>query len=454
MPGDQEPVLRPTAFASRPPRTGLARPMGAFRFERRSLITGKTHPQTLPELLDPEVDPSGNVSNFEIAWDFQDGPTVWDEIVSDRAGIWRYGSLLPVTSESAKVTLGEGQTPLLRLRSGAEVTGHTDVYVKNESMNPTWSHKDRLAAAGVSKALELGANGVAVASTGNHAAATAAYAARAGLPCYVFTTESMPIPMKALIQSFGALVVSAADFETRSSAMERSVREFGWWPIGNVVYPPAGSNCYGIEGYKTIAFELFEQFDESVPEVVVVPSAYGDMTFGIYKGFRDLMDLGLIAHLPRIVAVEPFGSLLESLEQGAEFPVTSSHVRPTAAFSTAAPTSTYQALVALRESDGTAVAVRDEEAILRAQQDLASMDGLFVEAASATPIPAVRELRKQNWLEDDDRVVCILTSSGLKEPFTLSSRLGPIPRIDSTDPNHVRAVILDSYGRDCAQAHE
>lgn len=425
--------------------------MTPFGFERRSLITGKALPHTFPDLLYPEVDAEGNVSNCEIAWKLPTSGITWDDLLADQAGIWRYSDLLPVRSEEAKITLGEGQTPLLKLNAAFELAGHARLYVKNESQNPTWSHKDRLAAAGVSKAVELGARGVAVASTGNHAAATAAYAARAGLPCYVFTTTTVPDSMKALMQSFGAVVVAATNFEIRSQAMECGVREFGWWPIGNVSQPPAGSNCFGVEGYKTIAFELYEQFDRDVPEVVVLPTAYGDMTFGVYKGFRDLKDLGLIAHIPRIVAVEPYGSLSESLDRGSRFPVTSAHVRPTAAFSTAAPRSTYQALVAIRESGGTAVAVRGEDEITRAQRDLGASNGLFVEAASATALPAVRELRRRGWLKDEERAVCILTSSGLKDPGAASSLFGAIPVIESDSPQHVRAVILERYGIDCAE---
>lgn len=424
--------------------------MTQFAFELRSLVTGRTVPQSLPEALWPEIDQSGNVSNYEVCWDLPTGLYGWDDLVSDRQGIWRYSSLLPVRSEKAKISLGEGQTPLIQLNNSLKSTGHSRLYVKNESQNPTWSHKDRLAAAGVSKALELGAAGVAVASTGNHAAATAAYAARAGLPCYVFTTTAIPESMKALIQSFGASVVAARDFGTRSKAMERSVREFGWWPIGNVSHPPAGSNCFGVEGYKTIAYELYEQLGRAVPEVVVLPTAYGDMTFGVFKGFRDLKHLGLINDVPRIVAVEPYGSLEESLQQGTEFPVASAYVRPTAAFSTAAPRSTYQALVAIRESRGTAFAVRSEEEILQAQQDLGS-SGLFVEAASATALPAVRELTRRGWIRDHDRVVCVLTSSGLKDPSTPSNRFGAIPTIESDDPAHIRAVVLEAYGRDCIE---
>lgn len=422
--------------------------MPDFTYDLRSLLTGAVVADHA-DAFGGDVDADGNVANHEVAWSFPAGSYVWDELLSDRTGIWRYAKLLPVRSEAFMISLGEGQTPLLELRAGEQLAGHARLYVKNESQNPTWSHKDRLAAAGVSKALELAAKGVTVASTGNHAAATAAYAARAGLPCFVFTNTNVPEAMKALVQSLGAFVVAAEDTATRSLAMARSFREFGWWPMGNVTQPPVGSNCFGVEGYKTVAFELFEQFGRDVPEVVVLPTANGDLTYGVFKGFRELRQLGLTERLPRIVAVEPFGSLAETLAANSRFPVESAHQRTTAAFSTATPTSTYQALLAVRESGGTALAVREEEEILAAQRGLGATNGLFVEAASATAIAAVRQLSSSGWLNQGDRVVCVLTSSGLKDPATPSARYGAIPVIESADPQHVRAVMKQHYGFDC-----
>lgn len=423
--------------------------MPDFSYELRSLLTGAVVADHATA-FGGDRDADGNTFNHEVAWTFPPGDHAWDALLSPRNGIWRYAELLPVRSEAAMVSLGEGQTPLIELRGALELTGHARLFAKNESLNPTWSHKDRLAAAGVSKALELGASAVTVASTGNHAAATAAYAARAGLPCFVFTNTTVPEAMKALVQSLGAYVVAANDTATRSEAMARCFREFGWWPMGNVSQPPAGSNCFGVEGYKTLAFELFEQFAGDVPEVVVIPSANGDLTFGVFKGFRELKALGLTRRLPRIVAVEPFGSLAETLAEGAPFPVPSRHVRETAAFSTATLTSTYQALLAVRESGGTAVAVRSEEEILGAQAALGASNGLFVEAASATAIAAVRQLSSTHWLGESDRVVCVLTSSGLKDPGTPGARHGAMPVIERTDPQHVRELVKRRYGIDCA----
>lgn len=422
-----------------------------FAYALRSLLSGRIAADHT-EAFGGEVDPRGNVANYEVAWRFPPGPHSWSELLSERSGIWRYASLLPVSSVSAMVSLGEGQTPLLKLKAGEALTGHARLYVKNESQNPTWSHKDRLAAAGVSKALELNARAVTVASTGNHAAATAAYAARAGLPCFVFTNTTAPTAMKALVRSLGAFVVAAEETSTRSEAMARSYREFGWWPMGNVSQPPAGSHCFGVEGYKTVAFELFEQFSGDLPEVVVIPSANGDLTYGVHKGFRELKALGLTERLPRIVAVEPFGSLVETLELGARFPVPSEHVRATAAFSTATLTATYQALLAVRESGGTAVAVREEREILETQAALGGTNGLFVEAASITAIVAVRQLVRSGWLDESDRVVCVLTSTGLKDPLVASEHQGAMPVIRSADPQHVRSVINEHYGFDCRTA--
>lgn len=420
-----------------------------FSFQVRSLLTGAVVTDHATA-FGGETDEDGNTYNHEVEWAFPPGDYTWESIVSERTGIWRYAKLLPVSGGSEMLTLGEGQTPLIKLRDGEQLAGHANLYVKNESQNPTWSHKDRLAAAGVSKALELGAKAVTVASTGNQAAATAAYAARAGLPCFIFTNTTVPEAMKALAQSLGAYVVAADDTTVRSGAMVGSYREFGWWPMGNVTQPPVGSNCFGVEGYKTVAFELFEQFGHDVPEVVVIPTANGDLAYGTHKGFRELQALGLTSRLPRVVAVEPFSSLTESVAKGVLSPVPSSHERKTAAFSTAMEMGTHQALLAIRQSGGTAISVRSEGEILQAQAALGATNGLFVEASSATAIAAVRQLSTAGWFGAEDRVVVVTTSTGLKDPAAARAHHGPIPLISSTDPQHVRGVIQERYGIDCA----
>ncbi|MBI2160060.1 MAG: pyridoxal-phosphate dependent enzyme, partial [Candidatus Rokubacteria bacterium] len=215
-------------------------------------------------------------------------------------GLWRFRALLPVVGEHP-VTLGEGATPLIHLERIGRRLGLGRLYAKDESQNPTWSYKDRLCSVAVTHAVETGARVVTIASTGNHGASTAAYAARAGLPCVIFTLASVPATMKTLMQAYGAAVVSCPTPEARWNLMRQGVERLGWYPTGGFQAPPIGSNPYGIEGYKTLAYEVAEDLGWTPPDLVVVPSAYSDGLFGIWKGMTELKTLGLVERVPRMV---------------------------------------------------------------------------------------------------------------------------------------------------------
>lgn len=371
----------------------------------------------------------------------------YDELLSERPGVWKYERLLPVRERANQLHLGEGNTPLLRLSKLGEELGLPALFAKNESQNPTWSQKDRLASVAVSKARELGATAITVSSTGNHAAATAAYAARAGLPCVVFTMASVPSTMKVLMQSYGAIVVALNSAEERWELMRQGIERHGWFPTGNTTNPPVGSVFYGLEGYKTIAFELYEQLGRAVPDVVIVPTSYGDVIYGIWKGFEELNDLGFAPSVPRMVAVEPFGPLARAVEDGLEFPATVAS-RATPAFSTAAPSSALQALEAVRRSGGTAVVVPDDGAIMRDQLRLAGTEGLYAEAASVTSVTAVRSLLATGHIDASETVVCLLTSTGLKDPQATEGQVPEVPILSAPDMDELRRQVRDRYQRE------
>ena len=186
-------------------------------------------------------------------------------------GLFRYRALLPLPPGAAPVSLGEGGTPLLRLARLGDPWG-IRLYYKDESRNPTWSYKDRLAAVAVNQAAHAGADTVVVATTGNHGAAVAAYAAAAGLRCVALTLTSVPLTMRTLMQSYGASVVAYERGPDRWAVMAEAVRAHGWAPMSGVANPPLGSNPFGVHGYKTIAYELWETLGR-VPDAVIVPGA-------------------------------------------------------------------------------------------------------------------------------------------------------------------------------------
>jgi threonine synthase len=356
--------------------------------------------------------------------------------------LWRYRALLPVSA--TPVTLGEGATPLVHLARVGRRLGLPKLYAKDESRNPTWSYKDRLCSVAVTHAVETGARVVTISSTGNHGASTAAYAARAGLPCVIFTVASVPDTMKTLMQAYGAAVVECSTSEARWDLMREGIERFGWYPTSGFISPPVGSNPWGIEGYKTIAYEIAEDFGWTAPDVVVMPAAYSDGLAGVWKGFAELVTLGLVKQAPRMIAAEPFGPLANALERGLEAPERAAGPGSTVAFSIGSRYGTWQGLNALRASQGAAERLTDE-GILEAQRALAREEGLYVEPSSAAAMTAVMQLASRKALDPDQTIVVVLTSGGLKDPEASRTWLPPVPAAGG-DFDGLLVVLRDAYG--------
>jgi threonine synthase len=344
-------------------------------------------------------------------------------------GLFRWRDLLPVPDDADPVSLAEGNTPLLAAPALAAEYGVGELLFKDETRNPTWSYKDRLAAVAITVAKARGAHTVALATSGNHGAATAAYAAAAGLRCVVLTMASVPLSMKTLMQSYGATVVAFKSAPERWKVLSEAVDAWGWTPLSGFKNPPLGSNPFGVDGYKTIAYEIVRDLPEP-PTVVVVPTAYGDGLAGIERGFADLLALGAIDRLPRLAAVDPFGAYRAALSTRPPIPVAVS-ASGTVAFSIGTPIATFQGLRALQDSGGTAAAVPDDNDIMDAQQQLAAVTGLYVEPTSAICLPGLRTLVEAGQVGPSDRVVCVATSSGLKDVGATAARLPAVPVIEA-----------------------
>jgi threonine synthase len=342
--------------------------------------------------------------------------------------MWRYAECLPV-GLSYVMSMGEGGTPLTACPSlGAEL-GLPRLLLKNESFNPTWSYKDRLASVGISWAKASGRGGVVLSSSGNAGASAAAYAARAGLPALILTTRSFPAPMRGLMTSYGAMVVATVEPRDRWRLNRAVAAEWRWLPLSNMADPPAGSHPVAVEAYKTIAFEISQSLDWQVPDAVIAPVAYGDGLSGMWRGFQQLQELGIIDRTPRMIAAEAYGSLTRAMSGGFEFPVATDGTG-SLAYSAGASQSTWQALNALRESRGAAIDVSNEE-LLDAQAKAAKAEGLFVELSSAMTLAAARKLVASGQLSSEDRVVALITSSGLKD-LGIGRQLGDIPVVSPT----------------------
>jgi threonine synthase len=355
---------------------------------------------------------------------------------ADERGVWRYHPLLPITLEHA-LWLGEGETPLTYAGSIGGLIGLDNLYLKNETRNPTGSYKDRMAAVLVARARERGATTIVIASSGNAGAALAAYASVAGLNCVVLTTASAPLAMKAQMLAYGAKLLALPTSEDRWTLLQAAVEKHGWYAATSALSSPIGSNPYAVEAYKTLAFEMWEQMGREAPDVVALPVCYGDGLAGTQRGFADLEELGFIRRAPRLVAGEVWGALAHAQAEKLEIP-TPVEAGPTAVKSIGGGGSTFQALQALEETNGRAVTVTDEE-LLRWQAELARREGVYAELASVASIAALAKLRADDRLRPSTMAVAVITATGLKDPGA-GGTADDVPVIQPTLDDLARAL--------------
>ena len=306
-------------------------------------------------------------------------------------------------------TLGEGQTPMLEM---TELARHFDVArlgLKDESSNPTGSHKDRMTAVGVAQALDFGAHTLVLASSGNAAVSAAHYAWAAGLRCEVATYEGMPATYSRQLDALGARRYVFADNAGRWAFVRERSQYPGYFALTNYRLPALGSAPLAIEGYKTIAPECVA--DAGLPDHIVIPTARGDLAWGIYAGFRDLLAAGRIPRLPRLWLVEPFPRLARVFAGGA---INGSYPGHTAQFSTAGATVTYLQWQAATATGGGAVVVNDDEA--RAARRLLTAAGVSAELCAAGGLAALRQLRESGAIAADAHVVLMLTANASSDP--------------------------------------
>jgi threonine synthase len=345
------------------------------------------------------------------------------------AGIDRWAPLLPPLAPG--LSMGEGGTALIETPRLASWAGlGTQLFMKDESGNPTWSHKDRLNLCTVSAAVASGAPGIAVASSGNHGASAAAYAARAGIKCVVVASPAISALMKQFITAYDAILVCVPQ-EERWPVLRNIVQRTGFHPVSNLTRFHTG-HPFGPEGYKTIAYELFLELGRQVPGAVVVPTGYGELIYGLWKGFKELKLLGLTARLPRIIAAELDGGPLHAA-MARNLPMAEVVAQPSIALSIAVSVTGYRSVIALRESRGAVLQVGDRD-ILAARDELAR-DGQWQELSGVTGLAALRKAQ-QSGIEIEGPVVNILTSSGLKD-----AHLEAAPTDNGLDWNRIERSV-------------
>lgn len=314
--------------------------------------------------------------------------------LSERRDLWRFSSVIPARPF---VSLGEGLTPLIN----ASFLGK-NVYLKLEYLNPTGSFKDRGSAVAVSKALEFGARAVVEDSSGNAGISIAAYAAAAGIKARIYVPRDAPEGKKSLIRSLGAELIEAP---SRAEAGKMAIDSVG----PSEVYVGHAWNPWFLQGTKTLAYELLDQLGH-VPDAVVLPVSAGTLLLGLWIGFNELLNLGLINKMPRLYAVQAqgFASLYEKMHG-------ESMKEPTKladALRVSNPPRLEQLVNAIRRSNGDVLVIMDDE--LLQSWKLLLRRGFIIEPSSAIVLPGYMKLLNSNYLSKDDEVVIVLTGSGLK----------------------------------------
>jgi threonine synthase len=342
------------------------------------------------------------------------GERVPREVLTGRpATLWRYRELLPVADASAVVTLGEAMTHLLaapRLGGELDVPG---LSIKDEGILPTGTFKARGAALGVTRARELGVRTMALPTAGNAGAAWAAYGARAGIPVYVVMPETTPDGIQRETAAYGATVyLIPGSIADAGAVVRRACAERGWFDASTLREP------YRIEGKKTMGYELAEQLGWDVPDVIIYPTGGGVGLIGMWKAFAELRSIGWLAQSrrPRFVAVQSEGCapVVKAFEAGAAETVAwKDPVTFAAGIRVPKALGDHLILRALRESDGTAIAVSDDE-IRAAMRQSGVSEGMLLCPEGAAGIAAAGKLRQRGWIRPGESVVVFNTGTGLK----------------------------------------
>jgi len=326
--------------------------------------------------------------------------------------IWRYREMLPVQRPENVVSLGEGFTPLIQARRLGAALGLKNLYIKDESGNPTGSFKARGLCAAVSMACELGLRKLAIPSAGNAAGAMAAYSARAGLECHIFMPADTPRANVQEAKIFGARVnlIHGLITDCGKIVTERKEEE-GWFDVSTLKEP------YRIEGKKTMGYELAEQFGWELPDVILYPTGGGTGLIGMWKAFREMEAMGWIdGKRPRMVTVQAAGCapIVRAFQNNRSQAEPWQEAR-TVASGLRVPRAIGDFLIlrALRESKGTALAVDDAD-LVEAIKTCGKLEGVFLCPEGAACVPALKELAQQKWIAADERVVMFNTGSGLK----------------------------------------
>ncbi len=378
-------------------------------------------------------------NNLDITYDYTAiAPEVAGGFGENTAGIFRYAPLLPVSDVGDRFPLRIGATPLYPASRLGKSLGLRNLYLKDDTQNPSASIKDRATAVVLQRAIDIGAPVVSVASTGNAGSSTACLAAALGIRAIVFVPESAPVAKLTQAISYGATVLAVrGSYDDAFDLCLKASDEFGWFNRST------GYNPFTREGKKTCAYEIFEDLGR-VPDRIVVPTGDGNLLSGIWKGWRDLRAIGLIDRLPKIDCAQSdasaaIGNTVSRIrkESNAETDWSSIRMEQVTATTVAdsisvdRPRDGLAAVQGVIQSGGESVMLPDDE-ILAAIPDMARTTGVFAEPAAAAPWAAVKRLAREGTVNADELIVCVVSGSGLKDIAGAQSSAGEPLLVDAS----------------------
>lgn len=363
--------------------------------------------------------------------------------------IWRYRALLPI--EGTPIDLSTGWTPLLKVdRLGREL-GLRDLWLKNDSVNPTFSFKDRNVAVAVNKALEFGLDTFACASTGNLAGSVAGFAARAGLRSYVFVPSDLERTKLLSAAVYGTTLVTVdGNYDAVNRLCTQIADEYGWG-FANINLRPFYS-----EGSKTMAFEIVEQLGWRPPDAIVAPMAGASLLTKMHKGLQEMVKIGWLNEAKtRLIGAQPEGCdpVVRAFKNGSEdvAPVVPNTIAKSLAIGD--PADGYYALRAIRATGGAAGNANDEE-IVEGIRLLARTEGIFTEPAGGTVVAVTKKLREQGQIDPDERVVLCITGNGLKTPDALDGSHFPTVHLQRASLTEFETALDTENTREMPVSHE
>ena len=326
--------------------------------------------------------------------------------------LWRYEEMLPVKNNKFRISLNEGFTPLYHTKNLGKEIGFENLYLKDEGANPTTSFKARGLCMAISKAKELGVKEVSIPSAGNAAGAMSAYAALAGMKAFVFMPKDVPLPFIAECKALGAQVTLIDGLITDcGKAAAEGVKKYGRFDVSTL------KEQYRIEGKKTMGYEITEQMNWALPDVIIYPTGGGTGMVGMWKAFDEMENLGWIdSKRPRMVTVQSTGCapIVRAFESNTEFAEPWKDASTIAdGLRVPAAVGDFLILKAIRESKGTAIAVSDED-IMESTNQIGRTQGIFAAPEGGATLAAFKKLRKSGWIKDSEKVVLFNTGSGHK----------------------------------------